>query len=83
MSITPALIQQLSAVQNVGIRLGTCFGIMSLATYTGNPIAGALIARDDGGYLYLKIFSGVTMAAGCGMLFVSRTIQAGLNWKKI
>ncbi|KAL5361511.1 riboflavin transporter MCH5 [Aspergillus floccosus] len=82
-SITPALIQQLSAVQNVGIRLGTSFGIMSLATFTGNPIAGALIARDNGGYLYLKVFSGVTMAAGCGMLLVSRTIQAGLTWKKI
>ncbi|KAL4903513.1 hypothetical protein BDW74DRAFT_179929 [Aspergillus multicolor] len=82
-SITPALIQQLSSVHNVGIRIGACFGIMSLATFTGNPIAGALIERDDGGYLYAKIFSGVAMGLGFGMLLASRTIQAGLKWKHI
>ncbi|KAJ0414074.1 MFS general substrate transporter [Aspergillus carlsbadensis] len=82
-SITPALIQQLSAVHNVGIRIGSCFAIMSLATFTGNPIAGALIEHDGGEYLYAKIFSGVAMAVGCLLLLGSRTIQVGLHWKYI
>jgi MFS family permease len=82
-SITPALIQQLSAVHNVGIRIGSSFGIISLATFTGNPIAGALIERYDGDYLYAKIFSGVAMAVGCLFLVLSRTIQVGLHWKYI
>ncbi|KAL2845476.1 MFS general substrate transporter [Aspergillus pseudoustus] len=82
-SITPALIQQLSGVHNVGVRTGTSFGIMSLATFTGNPIAGALIEQDDGEYLYAKTFSGAAMTVGCLLLLASRTIQVGLQWKDI
>jgi hypothetical protein len=68
-SITPALIQQLSAVHNVGIRIGSSFKIISLATFTGNPIARALIERVGSEYLYAKISSGVAMAVGCLFLF--------------
>ncbi|KAL3461866.1 major facilitator superfamily domain-containing protein [Aspergillus heterothallicus] len=82
-SITTALIQQLSAVHNVGIRIGSSFGIISLATFTGNPIAGALIEHDGGEYLYAKVFSGVAMAVGCLLLMASRTVQVGVQWKHI
>lgn len=82
-SLTPALIQQLSSVQEIGVRIGTTFGIISIAALTGNPIAGALIIRDGGGYLYLKIFAGVAMGAGCALLVAARNVQAGWKWKKI
>ncbi len=82
-SLTPALIQQLSSVQEIGLRIGTTFSIISIAALTGNPIAGALIIRDGGRYLYLKIFAGVAMGAGCVLLIAARNVQAGWKWKKI
>ncbi|CAJ2505228.1 Uu.00g126220.m01.CDS01 [Anthostomella pinea] len=59
--MTPALVQQISLNEEMGVRLGTTFGVISIMTLITNPIAGALITRDDGGYLYLKIFCGLSM----------------------
>ena len=77
--MTPALVQQMSRIEEVGVRLGITFGINSIAALVSNPIAGALIARDGGGYLYLKIFCGLAMGLGCVSLIVARTAQSG--WK--
>lgn len=82
-SMTPALIQQLSSVQEIGIRMGTSFSIISIAALTGNPIAGALIDRNAGGYLYLKLFCGIAMGVGCSLLVAARTVQCGWRWQKI
>ncbi len=82
-SMTPALIQQLSSVQEIGIRMGTSFSVISIAALTGNPIAGALIDRNAGDYLYLKLFCGIAMGVGCVLLVAARNVQCGWTWKKI
>jgi MFS family permease len=82
-SMTPTLVQQISHVREIGMRMGTSFSIVSLAALTGNPIAGALIEADNGGYLYLQIFVGCTMAVGCGLLVCARNAQVGAHWAKV
>ena len=82
-SMAPALIQEISKVDEIGMRMGTSFSIISFAVLTGNPIAGALITRNGGGYLYLQLFCGGVMAVGCGFLVAARYVQCGWSWKRI
>ena len=82
-SMSPALIVQISKVQEIGVRTGTCFFVISMAGLTGNPIAGALIDRDGGGYLYAQLFCGATMAIGASLIGLSRYAQAGWTWTKV
>ena len=82
-SMTPAIIQQLSAVTDIGTRLGAAFGLVSMAALTGNPIAGALVSRDNGGYLYAKVFCGLVMGIGSMFLIGARNVQAGWKSRKI
>ena len=82
-SMAPALVVQISKVQELGVRTGTCFFIISTAALTGNPIAGALIDRDDGGYLYMQLFCGATMVVGASLIALSRHAQAGWDWRKV
>lgn len=83
LSMVPALIQQLSTIQEVGSRLGATYGIISIAVLTFNPIAGALVQADGGGYLYAKVFTGLAMAVGCCLLVAARTVQAGWTLARI
>lgn len=81
--MAPALVVQISKVQEIGVRTGTSFFIISVAGLTGNPIAGALVTKDNGGYLYLQLFCGATMAVGAGLIAVSRYAQAGWASKRV
>lgn len=78
-SLGPALIAQISPIQEIGVRNGTFFLCVSIGGLTGNPIGGALIARDNGGYLYLQLFCGLTMALGTIGFIASRYVQ--VKWK--
>lgn len=82
-SMAPALVVQISKVQEIGVRTGTSFFIISAAGLTGNPIAGALIDRDHGGYLYMQLFCGATMATGASLIALSRYAQAGWAWRNV
>lgn len=82
-SIVPALIAQISDIRQIGVRSGTNFCIISLAGLLGSPIAGALVTRDQGKYLYLQIFCGVTMFGGASLFVVARALQVGWKLKKI
>lgn len=79
-SMAPALVVQISKVQDIGVRTGTSFFIISIAALTGNPIAGELITKNNGGYLYLQVFCGLTMAVGAGLIGASRVAQKGFRW---
>jgi MFS family permease len=81
--MTPALVQTLSPVDEIGARMGATFALMSGAVLTGNPIAGALVQRDGGGYAYLKVFCGCAMAVGSGLLFAARIKLGGWGWKRV
>ena len=55
---TPAIVAQISEIRAIGVRNGTNFFFV-----VGNPIAGALIARDRCGYRYMqalcRLFAGL------------------------
>ncbi|KAJ4303137.1 hypothetical protein N0V90_002029 [Kalmusia sp. IMI 367209] len=81
-SLGPAVVAQISEIKQIGVRNGTVYAFVSLAALTGNPIAGALITRDHGKFLYLQIFCGISMAVGCLAFLASRTAKVGLTWKR-
>jgi MFS family permease len=82
-SMIGALVAQISEIRQIGVRNGTNFFIISFTTLTGNPLAGALISTNNGGYLYLQIFTGVTLFVGTLCIFGSRYSQVGMKWKKV
>lgn len=77
--LTPALIAQISPIREIGVRTGTAFAAGSIAALTGAPIGGALIARDNGGFLYLQLFSGCTCFVGAALFILARVKVGGLN----
>ena len=65
--LTPALIAQVSPIQEIGVRTGTVFAAGSIGALTGSPIGGALITRDHGGFV----------AARCGRTVALRRRRGG------
>lgn len=82
-SLTPALVAQLSPIQEIGIRTGALYFFVSIAVLTGSPIAGALVSVDKGKYGYLEIFAGATMCAGAVLLVLTRVAKAGFKWEAL
>lgn len=82
-SMISALVAQISDIREMGIRNGTNFFIISFAALTGNPIAGVLIDRNNGGYLYLQIFTGLSMIIGLLFYIASRYAQVEWKWAKV
>ena len=62
--------------------MGMVFSIISFASLTGAPIAGALIQRDNGRYVYAQVFAGSIMASGCLTLVAARIASTGPNLRK-
>lgn len=78
-SLAPALVAQISDIRQIGVRTGTMFAVVSVAGLTGNPIGGALVTAEHGGFTHLQIFCGVTMFSG-GIIFVAaRASLVGLK----
>lgn len=78
-SLAPALIAQISDVREIGVRTGAMFGAISVAALVGNPIGGALVSNEGGGYLHLQIFCGIMMLGGSMVFVASRWSLAGFK----
>ncbi|KAG9189696.1 hypothetical protein G6011_06564 [Alternaria panax] len=63
-SLLPAQIVHISKVEQIGVRVGVMFACISFAGLVGNPIAGAIVDKNNGMYWGLNIFSGVMLMAG-------------------
>ena len=64
-------------------RIGMVFTIVSFATLTGNPIAGALIAADGGRYGGAQAFTGTSLLLGASFIFGARLVRmrrTGQGW---
>lgn len=62
--------------------MGMIFSVMSIGCLCGAPIAGALIEKDRGGYLYAQMFGGAVMICGALMLVVPRVLNVGWSLAK-
>jgi predicted MFS family arabinose efflux permease len=82
-ALTSSLVAQISDIKKIGTRNGTNWFMYGIGALIGTPIAGALIERNNGDYLYMQVFAGLAMfISGC--LFVaSRYVQIGFGWKWI
>ncbi|KAI9841662.1 MAG: hypothetical protein M1837_000456 [Sclerophora amabilis] len=77
-SLFPATLSSLTTdLKKAGVRMGMVFSIVAFACLTGPPLAGALIERRDGGYLYAQVFAGSVLMGGCLILTGARLAQSG------
>jgi predicted MFS family arabinose efflux permease len=82
-SLFPAACASLTTdLKKMGVRTGMCFSVISVACLTGPPLAGALIQRDDGGFLFAQIFGGSAFMGGSFTLFAARLAKNGIDLKE-
>ncbi|KAL7807160.1 MFS general substrate transporter [Trichoderma aethiopicum] len=60
-----------------GTRVGMILGFVSFSTLTGPAICGAIIQRQDGGYLGAQMFAAVSILLGALMALAARIAKAG------
>lgn len=83
-TLFPATTSSLSTdLSRAGSRMGMAFTVVSFASLTGPPIAGALIQHDDGLFLYAQLFGGSTILAGCCLLCAARLVKAGRKLQRV
>ena len=77
-SMWPATLASLSSdLSKAGVRLGMGFSVVSFASLTGPPLAGALIQYRDGDYLYALIWAGISFMVGAALLIAARIAKVG------
>ncbi|KAI4165067.1 MAG: hypothetical protein LQ342_001344 [Letrouitia transgressa] len=81
-SLAPALVAQISDIRQIGVRTGSMFAVVSVAALVGNPIGGALVSEERGGYMHLQIFCGMMMLGGSVVFVAARWSLAGLGLRK-
>jgi MFS family permease len=82
-SLTPALVAQISPIKEIGVRTGIIFAAGSVGALTGSPIGGALIGEDHGKFLYLQLFAGCVCLFGSFLFLFCRLKLGGFGLKKI
>ncbi|KAL9038726.1 MAG: hypothetical protein Q9214_005167, partial [Letrouitia sp. 1 TL-2023] len=81
-SLAPALVAQISDIRQIGVRTGSMFAVVSVAALVGNPIGGALVSEERGGYMHLQIFCGMMMLGGSVVFVAARWSLEGLDLGK-
>lgn len=80
----PALADSRKDMQGIGVRMGMVFSVMSVGSLCGPPVAGALVERDGGRYLFAQVFGGSVMVCGALVLVVPRVLSVGWGvWRKV
>lgn len=75
-SLAPAQIAYISKVEQIGVRMGVLFSVVSFAGLAGNPIAGQIVKSSMDG---LNIFAGVLLLSGAISFTITRMYCA--EWK--
>ncbi|PYH41124.1 putative MFS monocarboxylate transporter [Aspergillus saccharolyticus JOP 1030-1] len=82
-SLFPATLSTLTTdLKKTGVRMGMVLSVVAVAALIGTPIAGALVVRDSGQYLYAQMFMGSAILAGTLTLVVARTSKIGLIYSR-
>lgn len=72
-SLFPAGLGSLTTdLRKAGTRMGMAFTIVSFASLTGPPIAGAIISRCGGQYYGAQAFAGCCMLVGGGFMAAAK-----------
>ncbi|KAK7915045.1 major facilitator superfamily transporter [Apiospora marii] len=79
-SLMAALVSSVSPLEELGYRNGLCFLAGSVGGLTTSPIAGAILESPIGGWMGLKVFSGVMMFIGTAVTFAVRIQKTGLKF---
>ncbi|PYH95225.1 MFS monocarboxylate transporter [Aspergillus ellipticus CBS 707.79] len=83
-SLFPATLSTLTTdLKKTGVRMGMVLSVVAVAALIGTPIAGALVQREDGQYLYAQMFMGGAILAGTLTLIVARVMKLGLVWQRV
>ncbi|TGJ81352.1 hypothetical protein E0Z10_g7424 [Xylaria hypoxylon] len=82
-SLAPAVIAQISDIRQIGARSGVLLFVSSLGALTGAPIGGAIITAQNGQYLGLKLFTGLTIGVAAVFLLLARAAQVKFKFVKI
>ena len=83
-SLFPATLASLTSdVKKAGVRMGMVFSVVGFACLTGPPLAGALIQKRNGSYLYAQMFAGSAMMGGCMTLMACRVCKIGLKKARV
>ncbi|KAF9697881.1 hypothetical protein EKO04_004334 [Ascochyta lentis] len=83
-ALWPAVIGFLSRtpdLKKAGVRMGMAFTIVSFSSFTGPPLAGALIQYHGGSYTYANIWAGTSFFVGGSLLVATRYALVGWNLK--
>lgn len=79
-SLFPSALPSLTTdLGKVGVRIGMIFSIVSIASLTGPPIAGALIDAKGGQYLGAQLFGGTSMILGTLFLITAKYFKSGFD----
>jgi MFS family permease len=78
-SISPALIAQISPLKEIGYRTGLLFLFASVGGLTTSPIAGAILQNAGQSYTNVKIFSGAFMMGGTMFIVAARMVTTKLK----
>lgn len=82
--LAPVLIANISPIKELGFRMGTIMAIASVATLTSPPIAGAIVAADDGRYTFACVFSGLSfLVAVLGIALLRGRLSGWMFWVKV
>lgn len=79
-SLFPSALPSLTTdLGKVGVRIGMIFSIVSIASLTGPPIAGALVDAKGGQYLGAQLFGGTSMILGTLFLITAKYFKSGFD----
>lgn len=82
-SVLSAVIAQLTKdMRTMGTRLGAHYFVISFGTLISNPIAGAILDSQNGSYIGLAVFTGVSLLVGTVFILLARGVSGGWNPRK-
>jgi MFS family permease len=83
-ALWPAVIGSINRtpdLKKAGVRMGMAFTVVSFSSFTGPPLAGALVQVHDGNYTYANIWAGGSFFLGGALLILTRFLLVGWDWK--
>ncbi|KAG2077124.1 MFS general substrate transporter [Suillus decipiens] len=75
-ALQTSCIAQISRMEKIGVRMGMAYSLVSFSALVGEPIAGAILTRDNGSYTGLIVFTGVSLLLGS---LVTLTVKLRIN----